>query len=145
MPTPIIVHPGSGGAGKCWPIERYEALMDALAARGVEVRPILGEVEAATWTADRLRRWRERWSARSTLTLDALADALSPAHGFIGNDSGPAHLAAALGLDTLAIFGPTDPRVWAPIGARVRVLAPPTPRAMTWASVEDVLAAMGHC
>jgi ADP-heptose:LPS heptosyltransferase len=41
---------------------------------------------------------------------------------FIGNDSGISHMAAALGLPTVAIFGPTDPRVWSPRGEKVVVV-----------------------
>ncbi|MCB1102996.1 MAG: hypothetical protein KDL10_11560, partial [Kiritimatiellae bacterium] len=41
---------------------------------------------------------------------------------YIGNDSGITHLAAACGVPTLAIFGPTDPAVWAPLGAHVTVI-----------------------
>ncbi len=42
---------------------------------------------------------------------------------FVGNDSGLSHLAAVVGAPTLVLFGPTDPRLWAPIGPRVTVLA----------------------
>ena len=41
---------------------------------------------------------------------------------FIGNDSGITHLAAYLGCPTIAVFGPTDPRVWGPVGRRSRVI-----------------------
>jgi ADP-heptose:LPS heptosyltransferase len=43
---------------------------------------------------------------------------------FIGNDSGITHLAAAVGAPTLAVFGPTDPALWAPRGKAVRVVGP---------------------
>jgi ADP-heptose:LPS heptosyltransferase len=42
---------------------------------------------------------------------------------YIGNDSGISHLAAAAGAPVVALFGPTDPAVWAPRGPRVRILA----------------------
>ena len=50
----------------------------------------------------------------------ALAQWLGNAALYIGNDSGPSHLAAAAGAHVVAIFGPSDERVWAPAGARAR-------------------------
>jgi len=53
--------------------------------------------------------------------LYELAQWLAGARLYIGNDSGVTHLAAAVGIPVLALFGPTDPAVWAPRGANVRV------------------------
>jgi ADP-heptose:LPS heptosyltransferase len=55
------------------------------------------------------------------LPLPQLAAKLAAAALYIGNDSGVTHLAAAAGAPTIALFGPTDPATWAPIGT-VRVL-----------------------
>ena len=49
-------------------------------------------------------------------------DALTGAGGYVGHDSGPTHLAAMIGLPTLALFGPTDPAIWSPLGPRVQCL-----------------------
>jgi ADP-heptose:LPS heptosyltransferase len=54
-----------------------------------------------------------------------LAAALAEAGLFLGNDSGVSHLAAAVGTPTVALFGPTDPTVWSPIGPRVTVVRSP--------------------
>ncbi|HET9132402.1 MAG TPA: glycosyltransferase family 9 protein, partial [Terriglobia bacterium] len=54
--------------------------------------------------------------------LRAVAEELRRCRVFIGNDSGITHLAAYLGCPTIALFGPTDPRIWAPIGRRVTIL-----------------------
>jgi ADP-heptose:LPS heptosyltransferase len=51
-----------------------------------------------------------------------LAALLARAGAYVGNDSGVTHLAAASGAPTIALFGPTDPRVWAPLGPRVEVI-----------------------
>ena len=59
------------------------------------------------------------------LTAVQLAQALQDSHLFVGNDSGPTHLAAMLGVPTVALFGPTDAGVWAPVGPHVRVLEAP--------------------
>ena len=58
----------------------------------------------------------------------------------MGNDSGVTHLAAAAGAPTVALFGATDPGVWAPIGSRVRVVG--CGSAMDAASVDTVIAAV---
>jgi ADP-heptose:LPS heptosyltransferase len=126
---PIVVHPGSGGRDKCWPPERFAALVDRL--RSIHsVRVIAGEAEADRGVAG---------EAQVLLTLDALHDALVDASLYIGNDSGPTHLAAWLGVPTLALFGPSDPRLWAPIGRAVTVLSPPQPQPMSWLTVDHVL------
>ncbi|MBM4300198.1 MAG: glycosyltransferase family 9 protein [Deltaproteobacteria bacterium] len=58
-----------------------------------------------------------------------VARVLSRCRLYIGNDSGLTHLAAAVGRpDVLALFGPTDPRVWAPLGPRVSILRAPGPQ-----------------
>jgi len=56
------------------------------------------------------------------MPLARLGRTLARARLYIGNDSGITHLAAAAGCPTLAIFGPTNPAVWAPRGANVRVI-----------------------
>lgn len=136
---PVVVHPGSGGADKCWPAKRYEDLIDALTGRGLRVLPLLGETEAERWPDDRLDHWCRKMNAKVFGTLDELHQALAGASAYIGNDSGPTHLAAQLGLPTIALFGPTDSTLWAPIGPSVTVLAPPTPTPMNWLSVDAVL------
>ena len=59
--------------------------------------------------------------------LYQLACWLARARIYIGNDSGITHLAAAAGAPVVALFGPTDPRVWAPRGERVRIVATARP------------------
>jgi heptosyltransferase-3 len=47
---------------------------------------------------------------------------MSAAEMFLGNDSGPGHLAGIIGVPTLILYGPTDPRNWKPLGPHVRIL-----------------------
>ena len=61
-------------------------------------------------------------SAALGRSLCQLADLLEGCDLYVGNDSGISHLAGLCGAPTLAIFGPTDPRLWRPLGPRVRVL-----------------------
>jgi ADP-heptose:LPS heptosyltransferase len=67
-----------------------------------------------------------------------LACWLATARVYIGNDSGITHLTAAVGTPVVALFGPTDPRVWAPRGPAVQVIARP---ALAEIQVDEVLAA----
>jgi heptosyltransferase III len=140
---PLLIHPGSGGLGKCWPIDRFERLIEHLRRTGRQVAVVVGEVEAERWPAVQLQRWQAEYGAAVVQSFAVLRQMLLDACGFIGNDSGPSHLAGQLGLPTLALFGPTLPQVWAPVGPAVRVLAPPEPCDMTWLSVEQVIEHLG--
>jgi ADP-heptose:LPS heptosyltransferase len=88
-----VIHSVSGSPKKNWPL--FDELMK------------------------RLPSARLLPTGRSLLELSRY---LRTASGFIGNDSGITHLAAYLGCPTIALFGPTDPRVWGPIGRRSRVI-----------------------
>jgi hypothetical protein len=66
-----------------------------------------------------------------------IAGLLSLAGVMVGNDSGPTHLAAAVGCPTVAVFGPTDPLVWAPVGPRVRTPSGPAGE-IPWPDVDRV-------
>lgn len=136
---PLVVHPGSGGLAKCWPIERFEALIDQLTSRGRRVQPVFGEVEMQTWPTETLDRWQDRYSAQPLQSLNELYDVLVAASAYAGNDSGPTHLAAQLGLPTIALFGPTDPTRWAPQGPRVKLIAPAQPCPMDWLLPDQVV------
>jgi ADP-heptose:LPS heptosyltransferase len=67
-----------------------------------------------------------------------LRDALAAAELYVGNDSGASHLAAAVAAPTVAVFGPTDPRRWRPLGEHVTVVRR---GAASWPSVDEVLEA----
>lgn len=114
----IVIHPGSGAPAKCWPAENYLALAHTLRGRGRTVRFVLGETELERWPPELVARF----DAATPKTYVELLDVLSTASAFVGNDSGPGHLAAAIGVPTLSLFGPTDPAVWRPLGPRVTVL-----------------------
>ncbi len=138
---PLVVHPGSGGKEKCWPIERFEEALGILKGKGQAVLVVLGEVEMETWGDPALRRLSDQFETRACLSVDSLYAALGESSMFLGNDTGPSHLAAQMGIPTIALFGPTEPARWAPVGPAVRVLAPKTPRAMDWLSVGAVVEA----
>jgi hypothetical protein len=139
---PVVIHPGSGGRDKCWPRQRFLEVALALRRRGRPVRLLLGEVEMERWPAAEVQDLIGRHGASALTDLASLHAELAPAAVFLGNDSGPTHLAAQMGLPTLALFGPTDPQRWRPIGPAVTVLAPPRPGPMTWLEPPAVLAAL---
>lgn len=111
----VAMHPGSGAARKNWPAEKFGALgrwlMDELAVQLVIVH---GEADD-----EPVRQLREQLGSRPVrvaqgLRLIELAGVLAQATMFIGNDSGITHMAVALGIPTVVLFGPTsDPR-WQP-------------------------------
>ena len=68
-----------------------------------------------------------------------LGTVLRDAGCYVGHDSGVSHLAAAFGAPVLALFGPTDPAVWAPVGRRVHVLRAPD-QLLEDLSVDEVVA-----
>lgn len=117
----IFVHPGSGGRRKCWPIDRYVQLVEILSRQDAMPVLILGpaEVEQMGQSIDGLRR---QYRLIADPSLDALMGLLSLAAAYVGNDSGVTHLAAAMGVSAVAIFGPTDPQVWRSVGPKVTVL-----------------------
>jgi heptosyltransferase-3 len=123
----LAVAPGSGQAAKNWPLAHYYEVSRSLAWEyKLGVVWLTGPAEAA-W----LPYLRGLAAAQGHLLLAGapllrVAAVLSRCRLFLGNDSGLTHLAAALGGPAvLALFGPTDPRVWAPPGRRVRVLSAP--------------------
>jgi heptosyltransferase-3 len=56
------------------------------------------------------------------LPIRQFAAFMTTCQAYLGNDSGPTHLAAALGLPTLALFGPTNPQIWSPRGPQVHII-----------------------
>jgi ADP-heptose:LPS heptosyltransferase len=135
----IVIHPGSGSPAKNWPIEKYLELIQRLRAGGTSVRVLLGEVEQEKWDANAAGRLAE--AARMTRPssyLDLMAELMS-ARAFVGNDSGPGHLAGILGVPTLTLYGPSDPVRWKPLGPDVQTLRG---ESMDAISVDQVLAAM---
>lgn len=102
----VVIHPFSGSGRKNWPLASYRELANRL-----PLRP--------EWTCGHEEQLPD--AARFENLAD-LAAWLAGARLYIGNDSGITHLAAAAGVPTIAIFGPTSPDTWAPRGENVTVL-----------------------
>ena len=103
----IVLHPFSGSSKKNWPMAKFRALAERLP----------GRVEWCAAPHEQLP------GAVKIEDLYELAAWIAGARLYIGNDAGITHLAAAVGVPVVAIFGPTDPAAWAPRGDTVRVVA----------------------
>lgn len=131
----VLLHPGSGGRSKCWPLDSFRELAQALRAEGRRVVCLLGPAEAERWTDVEIGSLREAAPLLQEENLCRVAACLAACDALIGNDSGISHLAAAVGAPVVAVFGPTDPSRWRPLGERVRVVH----RASEWPGVDEVL------
>ncbi|HLY45270.1 MAG TPA: glycosyltransferase family 9 protein [Stellaceae bacterium] len=130
----VYVHAGAGNEMKQWPVEYFAAVIDRLVkAHGARIVMIGGPDDEAV-SAAILGRLRHRAAATSlvgAVPLDELPALLAGASLFLGNDSGPKHLAAGLGVPTVGVHaGSVDAREWGPVGpsaiavARLTVCSP---------------------
>jgi heptosyltransferase-3 len=133
---PLAIHPGSGSPAKCWPAERFLEVAREVKA---PVRFVLGEVELERWPQERIKSFEAAGEVVKPTSYLELMNALSGCRAFIGNDSGPGHLAAMMGLPTVSLFGPTSERVWRPLGPKVQVVQGTTMRAISVQEVTDAV------
>jgi heptosyltransferase-1 len=126
----VLLNPGAGWGAKRWPVERYASVGGALAARGYRVLVNGGPGEEALTEAI-----RTQMPARSGAEVLPLSSSLAQLIAItrrvslvIAGDTGPLHLACALGRPVVGIYGPTDPARNGPFGTRSRVLRSPDSR-----------------
>ncbi len=149
----VVCHPGSGSVHKC---VRPETMVEVIRKfRQNGVMPILVGGPADELAVERVRDLGVRdVPVIQRQCLPTIAGILAQARLFVGHDSGLTHLAGALQIPTVAIFGPTDSRQWAPQGDHVSVVTGPPCSCQGWAcvraceakpclsiAVEDILAA----
>lgn len=110
--APVLIGPGAGSAGKRWSIARWGEVAAAITARGA------GPV---WWVRGPEEVDEPGWPQEDVLSPGLLETAALAATALIwlGPDSGPAHVAAAVGAEVGVVFGPSDASVWAPPGAVV--------------------------
>ena len=130
---PVILNPGAGWTSKLWPLDRFAAT-----ARGV--RRLHGQPAIVVWGGDAERLAAER------IVADAAGDAImAPPTGlqdlgelcrlaavFISSDTGPLHLAAAVGTPCVGLFGPVPAARNGPYGPGHVCLEPPAPLRPPW-------------
>ncbi|HEY1459293.1 MAG TPA: putative lipopolysaccharide heptosyltransferase III [Casimicrobiaceae bacterium] len=125
----LQVHPGSRWLFKCWPPEHSAALLDRLTADGLRVavtgapdareRTLVEAILAACASASRSRIV----DLVGTMTLRELAAFTREARAFVGVDSAPMHIAAAVGTPVVALFGPSGEVEWGPWRVEHRIVA----------------------
>lgn len=125
LTAPVLaVHPGSGSPRKNWPAARFAEILRAVREERI-FQPLLIIGEADAGAASELVRAADGVPVLAGRPLPEVSDVLSACAAYLGNDSGISHLAAALGLPIVALFGPSDVEHWAPRGPGVRVLRAP--------------------
>lgn len=112
-----VINPGAGWDSKLWPAERFEEVAIHLSRRH-------GLPTVAVWAGDRERLWAEQIVRQATgcavlapkTSLLELGELLRHARLFVGSDTGPLHMAAAVGVPCVGIYGPTRPEECGPYG-----------------------------
>ena len=120
----VAIHPGSGGGRKCWPAERFACVIDSLTEAGAGCLLIEGPADSHECAKVRSALKDEGPVAFvRRADLASIAALIASCRAYVGNDSGVTHLAAALGVCVVAVFGATDPLVWGPLGTCVAVVS----------------------
>lgn len=127
----IHIHPASRWLFKCWPAEKFAALCDLLSAQGW---PLVLTSAPDSKEKAMVKEIVARRAVTSAPTLDLsgqlslkeLAALTARARLFVGVDSAPMHIAAAMGTPTVAIFGPSGDREWGPWNVAHRIAASTT-------------------
>lgn len=120
--TRIILHPGSGSHRKNWPFSNFLDLAARIKQKGLHPEFVFGPAEIE------LSRKLARAQTGPSIPFHVIADLhrmlilFQGSRGYVGNDSGITHLSAFTGVSTVAIFGPSDPLRWSPVGPAVRTI-----------------------
>lgn len=127
-----VIHPLAATSEKTWPAAKFVEL-----ALTLEVEPVF--IGAAGEDLSAFQQWR----TVSGAALPELARLMRDASLFIGNDSGPAHVAAAFGVPEVVFFGPSDAEIWSPWRTKAAVLKADGPIGSI--TVEDAVSAAAAC
>ena len=122
-PPPILIHPGSGGRGKIWPLSRWWSLLNWLCSTyNHPIVMVLGQADSHLKPFALEAQQKLGVRVLENVTLQRLTALLGQSRLYVGNDSGVSHLAAVVGIRAVVIFGPTQPEIWAPRGDNVSVV-----------------------
>jgi len=130
----VIIHPMASAPEKTWPAANFRAVAKHLKHEGFEPVFIAGPGESLAEFSD--------YRCISGAPLDEVKSLLFGAAMFVGNDSGPAHIAAAFGVRSIVLFGPSDHEIWAPWKTDAVVLKSPEIRGITVEPVTGALAGL---
>lgn len=122
----VLINPGAGWAAKQWPAARYGEVAKSLAKDGLRLLINFGPGEESL--ASMVQTASEGAAIPMSCSISELIALMRRARLFIGGDTGPLHLAAALGVPVVAIFGPTDPARNGPYRTQHIVLRNPASR-----------------
>lgn len=146
----LVMAPTANFAGKEWPMDHYIALGRKLLSESgtcSDWRPVIisaaHERERALHLVEALAAYRPVDLTHGTLPLLSVYACMQRAHGFVGNDSGLMHMAAAAGIPTMGLFGVTPAAIYGPYGLRTRAVIEPS-RQLENLSVERVAAEFGE-
>ena len=120
----VLLHPGSGGRRKLWSVAGWlDVIMRLLSNNNIKISLIEGPADSHM-----VQQLRSEVGSTSLLLannwpLGKLAALMKHSSLYLGNDSGITHLAAACNTPTIALFGPTDPSIWGPQGAKVTIVS----------------------
>jgi len=139
----VAIHSGSGAVEKCWPTSRFAEVTRRIWEQNYSVLLLAGPADTERMD-DLLQQLPlppkpEMLMVLAHAPLLEVARQLRQCSCYLGNDSGITHLAAMLGVPTVAIFGPTDPKIWRPVGPFVNVIHEPRLEAL---SEDDVFEAI---
>ncbi len=130
-----VIHPMASTASKAWPASRFAEI----ARRLHDLEPVFigGPGEDLSSFSD--------FECHAGAPLETIFSLMNSASLFIGNDSGPAHIAAAFGVPSVVLFGPSNPCIWAPWQTRSEVVHSPQglgliPVDRVWIAVEKLRA-----
>lgn len=122
----LVMHPGAGKRGNIWPAERFAEVADRAVSTGQRVLVLQGPADGevvARLTAALATRERPNGTRHVTVAprmrVGVCAALLARADRFLCNDTGLMHVAGAVGVPTLALFGPTEPDLWKPLSPLV--------------------------
>jgi ADP-heptose:LPS heptosyltransferase len=118
--APTLLHPGAGSPRKRWPAEYFLEVAAGIKAAGGVPEILIGPAERDLLTDSSIHAW----TVHVPDDIENLLLLLQSSAGFIGNDSGVAHLAACLGLPTTVIYTASDAGRWRPNGPAVETLSP---------------------
>lgn len=119
----VLLHTGASKRRKLWAVEKWLALIAAVRQRGLQ--PVLigaGAMDRETNAAINNGLTEPAANLTDALSLLELAQLMGVSTFYVGNDSGPMHLATALGLPGIALFGPTKDAIWGPLLPSTQVL-----------------------
>jgi len=131
--APAVLNPGAGWASKIWPVERFATVARQLGRRHGLVSLVVWGGPSEREAAERIVAAAEGEAVKAPPTsLAELAEVAARARVFISSDTGPLHLAAAMGTPCVGLFGPVPASRNGPYGAQHTTVEPPAERRPAW-------------